>query len=95
MWQRLGSVSGESRGPHELSSTPHRLTRTHCWGFKEANEAEYSEQRLLWPTTTVPNDWVPNDWVTMLVALAGEDAEQDIDRLRSARNDWDVESVSG
>jgi hypothetical protein len=31
----------------------------------------------------------------MLVALAGEDEEQDIDRLRSARNNWVEESVSG
>jgi hypothetical protein len=31
----------------------------------------------------------------MLVALTGEDEEQDSDRLRAARNDCVVESVSG
>ena len=60
-----------------------------------AGFADGRQRNACWPTTTAPNDWVPNDWVTMLVAVAGKDAEQDIDRLRSARNGWVVESVSG
>jgi len=66
-----------------------------------ADFADGRQRNACWPTTTapsewVPNDWVPNDWVTMLVAVAGkEEEDEDIDRPHFARNDWDVESVSG
>ena len=50
-----------------------------------AGFADGRQRNACWPTTTARNEWV-----YMLVALVGEDEEQDIDRQRS----WDSASIT-